>query len=92
MNEMMNFMLCEFYINKKQKIGVILLEASKEGSAVPANAGSHQAFSHLSGLVVSGAASSQGFIGRVLCFPPNLLLIHTSWLTLQDSVNILIYK
>ena len=29
MNEMMNFMLCEFYINKKQKIGVILLEASK---------------------------------------------------------------
>ena len=41
MNEMMNFMLCEFYVNKKQKIGVILLEASKEGSAVPANAGSH---------------------------------------------------
>lgn len=87
-------MLCEFCINKKQKIGVILMEASKEGSAVPANAGSQRALaiSHLSGLVVSKAASSQGFIGCVHCFPPNLLFIHTSWLTLQDNVNILIDK
>ena len=79
---------------RNKKLGVILMEASKEGSAVPANAGSQQALaiSHLSGLVVSKATSSQGFIGCVHCFPPDLLFIHTSWLMLQDSVNILIDK
>ena len=59
MDKTVNFMLCEFYINKKQKIGVILMEASKEGSAVPANAGSHWALAILTPV---GACGQRGHL------------------------------
>lgn len=78
MNKTVNFMLCEFYINKKQKLGWILMEASKEGSAVPANAGSQRALaiSHLSGLVVSKATSFSGFIAACIAFSKSLVHSH----------------